>query len=49
MAADLMKKNPDIRDQNLQTYFSRTDIQTGTAKLQLHGEVGLLKTEDDYF
>lgn len=50
MAADLMKKNPEIRDpKNLQTYFFRKLLsRLAPLKLQVHGweEVGLLKTEN---
>ena len=50
LAADLMKKNPDIRDpKNLQTYFFRKLIsKLAPLKLQIDGweEAGLVKTED---
>jgi hexosaminidase len=50
MAADLMKRNPDIKDpKNLQTYFFRELItRLAPLRMQIDGweEVGLLKTED---
>jgi hexosaminidase len=50
MAAELMKKNPEIRDpKNLQTYFFRELIdRLAPLKLEIDGweEVGLLKTPD---